>query len=1032
MRQYLDAPEDGNVRENLVTWLSKVQIAYNYDMVFLVDTQGTVRLAASNSPEFVCNYLLEQMSAVLESGQVRFVDFHRDGPGGSIHLSVLVPIREPVPDGNPLGVLVLRIDPKTYLYPFINNWPVQSDTAETLIVRRDGSDALFLNELRFNKNAALNLRIPLDRTDTPAVAAVLGHEGLMEGVDYRGVPVVAVTRSVPDSPWFLIARMDRAEIYAPIRQRLWLVIVLVTVLLFGAMAGLGLVWRQQRARFYRERYEAAEALRESEARFRAIFEQAAVGIAQVSLDGHWIQINEKFCNIVGYPREELLTLTFQDITHPDDLNADLAYVAQVLDGEINTYSLEKRYIRKDHTEVWINLTVGLVRDDANGPKYFIRIVEDITERKQSEIILFTRLRLAKLYDEATLDELIQAGLDAAELLTGSTIGFFHFVDADQENLTLQTWPTNTLKNMCTAEGKGQHYPINQAGVWVDCIRDRAPVIHNDYASLPHKKGLPPGHAPVTRELVVPILRNDAVVAVMGVGNKPADYTEDDVRLVQELLVYIVDTVERKRVEVAIKESEVRYHNLFNSLLEGFCIIEVLFDAEGLPVDYRFLEVNPAFAALTGLHDAKGKRIRELVPDNEAHWYETYGKVALTGESVRFVNEVKALNRWYDVSAYKVGGQDSRKVAILFNDITKRKQAEEALRSISDRQEALLAALPDIVMEVDQNKVYTWVNQPGIEFFGEDVIGKGAADYFEGELDVYEVVQPLFNGDDETIYLESWQRRKDGEKRLLAWWCKVLKDSSGNVTGALSSARDITDRKRAEDRLRAVLADLERSNKELEQFAYVASHDLQEPLRMVASYTQMLARHYEGQMDEKAKKYMDYAVDGAVRMQNLINDLLAYSRVGTRGAAFKLVDSHAALGLALVNLQGAIQESGAIVTNDNLPKVYGDETQLAQLFQNLIGNAIKFRGAETPHVHISVTVKGKTAEFCVRDNSIGIDPKHAERVFQLFQRLHTRAEYPGTGIGLALCKRIVERHGGKIWFESEPGKGAYFYFTISTK
>lgn len=202
--------------------------------------------------------------------------------------------------------------------------------------------------------------------------------------------------------------------------------------------------------------------------------------------------------------------------------------------------------------------------------------------------------------------------------------------------------------------------------------------------------------------------------------------------------------------------------------------------------------------------------------------------------------------------------------------------------------------------------------------------------------------------------------------------------------------------------------------------------------MVSSYTQLLASHYEGQLDEKAKKYIDYAVDGAVRMQNLINDLLAYSRVGTRGASFKLVDSHAALGLALVNLQGAIQESGAIVTNDNLPKVYGDETQLAQLFQNLIGNAIKFRGTEAPHVHISAKIQGKVAEFCVRDNGIGIDPKHADRIFQLFQRLHTRAEYPGTGIGLALCKRIVERHGGKIWLDSEPGKGAYFYFTVSTK
>jgi light-regulated signal transduction histidine kinase (bacteriophytochrome) len=223
--------------------------------------------------------------------------------------------------------------------------------------------------------------------------------------------------------------------------------------------------------------------------------------------------------------------------------------------------------------------------------------------------------------------------------------------------------------------------------------------------------------------------------------------------------------------------------------------------------------------------------------------------------------------------------------------------------------------------------------------------------------------------------------------------------------------------------------LEKSNKELEQFAYVASHDLQEPLRMVSSYTQLLARKYEGQLDEKAKKYINYAVDGAIRMQRLINDLLTYSRISTQGKPSEPIDSHSVLGEALRNLAATIEENRAVITNEDLPTVRADESQLMLVFQNLIANAIKFRQEEIPQVHISVREQGRDWVFSVKDNGIGIDPRYSERLFVIFQRLHTKEEYPGTGIGLAVCKRIVERHGGRIWFESELGKGTIFYFTI---
>lgn len=288
-------------------------------------------------------------------------------------------------------------------------------------------------------------------------------------------------------------------------------------------------------------------------------------------------------------------------------------------------------------------------------------------------------------------------------------------------------------------------------------------------------------------------------------------------------------------------------------------------------------------------------------------------------------------------------------------------------------------------------------------------------------------------------------RKDGSELPVEISLSPMATDEGVMV--LSAIRDVSERRKAQAELRALnetlearvaertaaadqrTRELERSNAELEQFAYVASHDLQEPLRMVSSYVQLLARRYKGKLDSDADEFISFAVDGAARMQQLIQDLLVFSRIGTRGRPFEPTDCNEVVQVTLQNLQVAIREANAQVHCETLPTVMADRMQLVQLFQNLIGNAIKFRGPEPPQVSLGAKRHDDGWLFHVRDNGIGIAPEYAQRIFVIFQRLHGRGEYPGTGIGLALCRKIVERHGGRIWVESQPGAGSTFLFTL---
>jgi PAS domain S-box-containing protein len=495
-----------------------------------------------------------------------------------------------------------------------------------------------------------------------------------------------------------------------------------------------------------------------------------------------------------------------------------------------------------------------------------------------------------------------------------------------------------------------------------------------------------------------------------------------------LLVVVLGVVLFSRITNPVidelRRSEARFHGLYSSMSEGVAMLQMVHDSTGKPTDYRLLAGNPAFERLTGLTlaQAAGHLASELHPGGSPPNREEFAQVSKAGEPAEFETEEMLGGRAFHVSAFSPG---SGIVAAVFADITERKRAEQALRENEEKFRTLAQATPDHVMLLDAGLRIGYANfaAPGLTV--EQLIGTSLPDFAPPgrEAEIRTLLQGVIETGAETAYETTYEPPVGATIHFESRAARLGEDTIVVV------ARDVTGRKRAEERLRATMDELERSNADLEQFAYVASHDLQEPLRMIASYVGLLSERYRGRLDERADRYIDYAVDGARRMQALIEGLLHYSRVGTKGGVATELDLASVVAEARTNIGRRVEEAGAVVDVEPLPHVTGDRVQFLQVFQNLLDNAVKFRSAAPPTVSISCRDAGDQWEVAVRDNGIGIDPKYAERIFGVFKRLHTEQEYPGTGIGLALCRKIVERHGGRIWMEPAEGGGSVFRFTL---
>jgi PAS domain S-box-containing protein len=987
----------GPRQESILGWMESMQKNYNIQNVMLLDRFGEVILTLTNLNMAIGLEGKKLLETVYRSKEAALSDLHHSTLAAYPHLDAVAPLLD---TGTVAGFVFMRFDPSQFLFPNIQSWPTPSTSAETLLVRRDGDSVLYLNELRHRKNTAMKLRLPLASKEIPAVMAILGKTGAVSGTDYRGIAVWSVLKPVPDSNWFIVAKVDREEIERPLRRSALAIFLVSLSLVLAAALMILFLWQRQAGRFLLRQLEAQ---RESEDKFKHVFEAANVA-KSITLPTGEIHVNQAFCDMLGFTQEELQLKTWQELTPADEIEATQQIVGLLLKGEKDSARFNKRYVHKNGSHVWADVSVVLRRDQAGKPLHFITTIVDITQRKQAEAAL--RESEKKLRET---QEMARLGHWRWDIKTG-----------------LVEWSEEVFR-----------------------------IFHLD-----------------------PNLFTPQIDSILALSPWPEDHERD-----QELIRRAMETHEKGTYE------------------------------------QRF-----------------------LLPDKSIGYYHStfQGNYDNGGNLISIIGTVL--------------------------DITERKRAEMDLQILSSRNQAMLEAIPDIIMEVDTDKVYSWANHAGIDFFGADVIGRKASYYFAGEQKTYLTVKPIFNGKEDVIYVESWQRRRDGEKRLLAWWCRVLKDESGNVTGALSSARDITEIQHAEEALRkselkfrativnldegyysvtldgkllehnqafnrilgfdihedlkgvqlpdfwqdpdqrreylkafaasgaitnyqidaktrtggkiTILANahlvkdennrpqwiegvfldiseriraeaeirrlneeleqrvlqrtaqLETANKELEAFSYSVSHDLRAPLRAIDGFSRIVLEEYAPKLDDEGRRLLDVITANTRKMGQLIDDLLAFSRLSRQQMAFAAVDLAALADDVFSELKNTEKGRQIEFKIGAHPAAFGDRSMLRHVLLNLFSNALKFtRPRAKARIEFGAqTAIGETI-YCVKDNGVGFDMKYAHKIFGVFQRLHGTNEFEGTGVGLAIVQRIVLRHGGRVWAKSAARGGATFYFTL---
>ncbi len=784
---------------------------------------------------------------------------------------------------------------------------------------------------------------------------------------------------------------------------------------------------------------AEEALRVSEERYALAQRAADIGSWDWDVttgDLHWSEAIEPMFGFA--PGQFGATYeAFLASVHADDRDFVVSSVDAAVHGK-QDYDIEHRVVWPDGTVRWVAEKGDVFYDAEDKPVRMLGVVRDITARKEAQeglkrALAETEQRRAEMaallhaagavLEVPHFEAAAQAIFKSAKEAIGAAAGYVALLTPDGSENEVIFLDAGELR--CDVDPK---LPMPIRGFREVAIRTQKPIYENDFGHTPWVQFMPPGHAPLHNVLFAPLIIETKTVGLLGLGNKPGGFTPNDALLAGAFADFAAVALQNYRNLDKLEASEERYRRIVETAEEGIWVLDENNDT---------VFVNQKMAGMLGygVRELTGKPFLKYV-DAGAPGMDAADELRRRG--VVEQRDVKLRRRdgaeLWGISVmspiFDEGGRYAGALTMI-TDITERKRAEEALREAEMRYRSLFEQSPDGIVILDPQTMkpleFNETASRQLGYTPEEFARLAVFDYEAletGEETRAHVEKLLRVGRDD---FETRHRTKSGEILDVFVTTQLVEIDGRKVLYTIF--RDLTPLKRAEEKLLETAAELARSNKDLEQFAYVASHDLKEPLRMVTSYLQLLEKRYGDRLDGDAVEFLNFAVDGARRMGEMVQDLLDYSRVGSRGKPFEPTDLNAVVERTLSDLQVAIEENGALITRDELPTVAADASQMRQLFQNLLGNAVKFRGAEPPQIHVGTERRDGQWLVSVRDNGIGISPEYRERIFGVFQRLHDRGEYPGTGIGLAICEKIVARHGGRIWVESEPGRGATFYFTL---
>mgnify|MGYP001075996472 CR=1 FL=1 len=827
-----------------------------------------------------------------------------------------------------------------------------------------------------------------------------------------------------------------------------------------------------------QRKQMEEALRASEQKYRVLVENSSYGVV-IHQGTEIVYANPAAVYILGYSSvEEIVGKDVLGFVHPDFREQIISRMKSISEAEGLAPLDEEHFIHKDGTSIYVE--VCGVPITYNGKQAIQVIFSDISDRKRAELRiehLNAVLRAVRNVNQIITQEnepkrLCQAVCDSLVETRGYKQSWICLLDNNQRMIH--------ATSSSVGEAFNRFREQLQAGNLPPCGRKSL--------LLPDQIVMQNSRETECKECPLAGTHNDQVPMTISLNHRgkcygllsvslPPDFTADKEEwdLFKELAsdlslaLHGIEEAERRRRAEEMLELRIRIAGIFLTLPDEDMYYEVL---------NVVLEVMESPLGVFGYIDTNGDLVvptmtRHVwdqcqVPEKDIRFpRQTWGDstwvrallekrpVCDNAPSVKipeghlpisrhiavpivFQNQAIGLfevaNKETDYTENDINRLKSvaKQISPILNTRLQRERAEAELRRSEETYRNMIVNLSEGFYSVTPEGTLLDHNYEFNRILGfdpnENLVGIKLPDFWQDPRDRERYLQEFANSGVIKNYVIN-ANKKDGEKIVVQANARMVKDEQGNPVRIEGAFLDVTGEKEAEEALEMYARELERSNKELEEFAYVASHDLQEPLRMVSSYTQLLARRYKGQLDADADEFIQFAVDGAIRMQQLIEGLLSYSRISTRGQEFKPTNLQTVLGQVHSNLKLLIEENNALITKEDLPTVPADENQMVQLFQNLIGNAIKYRSENTPNIRISAERQGPDWVIAVQDNGIGIDPQYQERIFTIFEQLHKRGEYTGTGIGLAICKRIVERHEGRIWVESEPGQGSTFYFTL---